>query len=210
MWSSSRLLLLNVIYHVGTLRVLYTTRWTSWRRTSASAFRKVGSVCRADLNRFVMRGTNPLYGTIRGKCLEVLAHKKVTAGGEFKMRVIAGAPGGSTDRLFQVLRACVFKSLQVDWQYGRLTSQTKKKANLVSDRGSGATQPVTALRPSLPRVIKPDGLKSRHERDHSPTSLGASLQGTKAQRRIDSKRPGSLLQSLAANSEVHRCVGKHL
>ena len=36
------------------------------------------------------------------------------------------------------------------------------------------------------------------------------LQGAKAQRRIDSKRPGSLLRSLAANSEVHRWVGKHL
>ena len=56
---------------------------------------------RADLNRFVMRGTNPLYGTIRGKCFEVLAHEKLAAGGEFKMRVITAAPGGSTDRVFQ-------------------------------------------------------------------------------------------------------------
>ena len=49
-----------------------------------------------------------------------------------------------------------------------------KPVLVVRDQGSGATQPVTALRPSLPRVIKPDGFKSRHERDHSQTSSGTS------------------------------------
>ena len=56
---------------------------------------------RADLNRFVMRGTNPLYGTIRGKCFEVLAHEQLVSGGEFPTRMLTSSTGGRSTRLFQ-------------------------------------------------------------------------------------------------------------
>ena len=98
-----------------------------------------------------MRGTNPLYGTIRGKCLEVLAHKKVTAGGEFKMRVIAGAPGGSTDRLFQVLRVCVDDDEDLATTRGTrprfAPGETMELEFHIGNTGSGKTQTVMRAYP---------------------------------------------------------------
>ena len=55
---------------------------------------------RADLYRFVMRETDPLYATIRGKCFEVLVHETLTGGGEFHTRFLTGA-GGRAIRTLQ-------------------------------------------------------------------------------------------------------------
>ncbi len=47
----------------------------------------------AELSYFVSRETDPLFAKLRGDCFEVLAHEKVSAGGEFPTRLLTGAAG---------------------------------------------------------------------------------------------------------------------
>ena len=73
------------------------------------------------------------------------------------------------------------------------------------DQGSGATHPVTALRPSLPRVIKPYGFKSRHGRDHSPTARWELH--CKAPKPSDATTPSDQEVCCRASRRTRRCTG---
>ena len=56
---------------------------------------------RTEMYNFVLRETDPLYATIRGKCFEVLAHEQLVSGGEFPTRILTSSTGGRSTRLFQ-------------------------------------------------------------------------------------------------------------